>query len=60
MKEQSISVYEVYATTNEIESRKAPGLDGFLVECSNKVGVALLEWLVRLFNISFDIGVVPT
>ena len=58
MKEQSISVNEVNATANEIESRKAPGLDGFLVECLNKVGVALLEWLVRLFNISFDIGLV--
>ena len=33
---------------NEIKSGKAPGLDGFPVECSKKGGMAALEWLVRL------------
>ena len=27
---------------------KALALDGFLVECLNKGGMAVLEWLVRL------------
>ena len=36
-----------------------PGLDGFPVACLKKDGTAVLEWLVRLLNVSFDIGVVP-
>ena len=44
---------------NEMRSGKAPGLDGFPVECVKKGGMALLEWLVRLFNLSFDMWVVP-
>ena len=44
---------------NEIKSCKAPGLDGFPVECLKKGGTAVLEQLVRLLNKSFDIGVVP-
>ena len=43
---------------NEIKSGKAPGLDGFPVECLKKGGKAVLEWLVGVLNISFDIGVV--
>ena len=46
-------------TVNEMKSGKAPGLDGFPVEYLNKGGMALLEWLVRLLNLSFDMGVVP-
>ena len=44
---------------NEKKSGKAPGLDGFPVECLKKGGMAMLEWLVRLLNTCFDIGVVP-
>ena len=44
---------------NEMKSGKAPGLDRFPVECSKKIGMAVLEWLVRLLNLSFDMGVVP-
>ena len=44
---------------NELKSGKAPGLDGFLVECLKKGGMAVLEWLVRLLNLCFDMGVVP-
>ena len=29
------------------------------MQCLNKGGMAVLEWLVRLLNISFDMGVVP-
>ena len=44
---------------NEIKSGKAPGLDGFPVECLKKGGMVVLEWLVRLLNLSFDMGVAP-
>ena len=43
---------------NEIKSDKAPGLDGFPVECLKKGGMAVLEFLVRLLNLSFHMGVV--
>ena len=29
------------------------------MECLDKGGMVVLEWLVRLFNVSFDKGVVP-
>ena len=41
---------------NEMNSGKAPGLDGFPVECLKKGGMAVLEWLLRLLNLSFDMG----
>ena len=44
---------------NEIKSGKAPGLDGFQVECLKKCHMAVLEWLVRLLNLNFDMEVVP-
>ena len=50
---------EVGEAVNEIKSGKAPMLDGFPVECLNKGGMAVLEWLTRLLNLSFDMGVVP-
>ena len=43
---------------NEMKSVKAPGLDGFPVKYLKKGGMALLEWLVRLLNLSIDVGVV--
>ena len=55
----NIASADVREAVNEIKSGKAPGLDGFIVECLKKCGMAVLEWLVRLFNISFDMGVVP-
>ena len=57
---RSISLEEVGEAVNDIKSGKAPGLDGFPVECLKKGGMAVLEWLVRLLNLSFDMGVVPT
>ena len=47
---------EVGEAANEMKSGKAPGLDGFPVEYLKKGGMAVLEWLVRLLNISFDRG----
>ena len=56
---RAISLVEVRQAVNEMKSGKAIGLDGFPVECLKKSGMAVLEWLVRLLNVSFDIGVVP-
>ena len=59
LSERAISLVEVSDAVNEMKSGKAPGLDGFSVECLWKGGTAVLEWLVRLLNASFDIWVVP-
>ena len=56
---RAISLVEVKEAVNEMKSGKAPGLDGFPVECLKKGRMAVLEWLVRLINVSFDMGVVP-
>ena len=49
---------EIREAVNEMKSVKAPGVDGFPVECLKKNGMAMLEWLVRLLSISSDMGVV--
>ena len=59
LNERAISLEEVSEAVNEIKSGKAPSLNGFPVECLKKGGVAVMEWLVRLLNLSFDMGVVP-
>ena len=59
LNERAISLEEVWEAVNEIKSGKAPGLDGFPVECLKKCGMGVLKWLVRLLNLSFDMGVVP-
>ena len=59
LNERAILLEEVGEAVNEIKSGKASGLDGFPVECLKKAGMAVLEWLVRLLNLSFDIRVVP-
>ena len=60
LNETAMSLEEVGEAVNEMKSGEAPGLDGFPVECLKKGGMAVLEWLVRLFNLSFHMGVVPT
>ena len=59
MNERAILLEEVREAVNEMKSGKAPGLDEFPVECLKKGGIAALEWLVRLLNLSFDMGVLP-
>ena len=59
LNERAISLEEVGEEVNDIKSGKAPGLDEFPVECLKKGGMAVLEWLARLLNVSFDMGVVP-
>ena len=43
-------------SVNEMKSGKVSGQDGFPVECLKKGGMAVLEWLVRLLNVSFAMG----
>ena len=49
-KKKAISLDEVGEAVNEMKSGK---------ECLKKCGVAVLEWLVRLLNLSFNMGVAP-
>ena len=56
----TVAAVEVTDTVNEMKSGKAPDLDGFPVECLKKYGMAVLKWLVRLLNMSFDMGVLHT
>ena len=55
---RGISLEKVGEAVNEMKSGKAPWLDGFPVEILKKGGVAVLELLVRLLNLSIW-GVVP-
>ena len=59
LNESAMSLEEVGEAVNEMKSGKAPGLDGFPVECLKKGGMTVFEWLVRLLNLRFDMGVVP-
>ena len=59
LNERAISLEEVREAVSEMKSGKAPVLDGFPVECLKKGGMALLEWLVLLLNLSFHMRVVP-
>ena len=40
------------------KSGKTPGMDRFPVECLNKGGMVVFDWLV-LLNVSIGMGVVP-
>ena len=43
---------------NEMKSGKAPGPDVFPVKCLKKCGIAVLEWPLRLLNLSFGVVLV--
>ena len=59
LNERAISLKKVREAVSEMKSGKAPGQDEFPVECIKKGGMAVLAWIVRLLNVSFDMGVVP-
>ena len=50
---------EVKRALNETKGSKTPGMDGVRVEMVKEGGVAVLEWLVRVFNICFMLSIVP-
>ena len=60
LNERAISYDKEGEAVNEMKSGKASGLDGFPIECLKKGGMAVLEWLVKLLNLSFDMGVLHT
>ena len=43
LNERAISLEEVGEAVNEMKSGKAPGLDGFPMECLKKCGISLSE-----------------
>ena len=55
-RKSTIPIEEVSEAVNEMKSVEAPGQDGFRVEFLKQGGMAVLEWLVRLLNASFDMG----
>ena len=59
LNERAISLEQVGEAVNEMRSGQAPGPDGFPVKCLKNGGMAVLDWLVRLLNLSFDMGIVP-
>ena len=59
LNDRAITLEEVAEAVNEMKSGKALGLYWFPVECLKKGGMAVLEWLVRLLNLSLDMWVVP-
>ena len=54
LNERTILLEVVGKAVNEMRSGKAPGLDGFPVECLKKGGMAVFEWQVRLLNHRVD------
>ena len=46
LNERAISLVEVMEVVNEMKSGKAPGLDGFPLECLKKGSMGELEWQV--------------
>ena len=56
---EKIGSREVVAAINRLKAGKASGMDGIAGECIRKGGVAVVEWLVRMFNGCFVSGCVP-
>ena len=56
--EREITIEELKRALNETKGDKAPGMDGERVEMLKEGGVTVLEWLVRVFNISFMLSIV--
>ena len=42
-----------------VKEGKAPGMDECPAECIKNGGATVIEWIVRLFNLCFVLGVVP-
>ena len=55
---KEISLEEVEEALNEMKFGKAPGLEALPVGWLKKGALVVLDWIVRLLNLSFDMGVV--
>ena len=58
--DREIKREEVEKALKGMRMGKAPGLDGCHVECLSKGGGAMVDWLVRLLNVCFREGRVPS
>ena len=59
LNETAISIEGVREAKNKIKLGNVLVQNGCLVSCLKEGCIAVLEWLVRLLNESFDMGVVP-
>ena len=59
LNESLITREEVEEAVSDMKSGKAAGMDECAVECLKGGGVTVVEWLVRLLNVCFVIGMVP-
>ena len=57
--ESEIIKEEVERALKETKTGKAPGVDGVHAEMLKEGGVTVVEWLVRLFNVCFYLGMCP-
>ena len=57
--ESEITKEEVERALKETKTGKAPGVDGVHAEMLKEGGVTVVEWLVRLFNVCFYLGMCP-
>ena len=57
--EREITREGVKRALNKMKGGKAPGMDGVRVEMIKEGGVAVLQWLVRVFDICFMLSIVP-
>ena len=57
--EREITREEVKRALNETKGSKSPVMDGVRLEMLKEGGVTTLEWLLRVFNISFMLSIIP-
>ena len=57
--ESEITKEEVERALKETKTGKAPGVDGVHAEMLKEGGLTVVEWLVRLFNVCFYLGMCP-
>merc|ERR1711980_35934 len=58
--DREIKREEIEKALKEMRTGKAPGLVGCHVECLFKGGGAMVDWLIRLLNVYFREGRVPS
>ena len=57
--ESQITNEEVERALQKTKTGKAPGVDGVHAEMVKEGGLTVVEWLVRLFNVCFYLGMCP-
>ena len=49
---------EIMGALKKITGGKVAGMDGIVVEMLNKGGISIIDWLLKIFNICMESGVV--